>query len=203
MSTEHTSPSQARSGGLAGWRTRDILVLAILSLVFGIAMIFISTIYGVLSAIFSHALAGALLASLFVIPGLATPYILRRPGAAFLGQVLLAFVKLPFDPVGWTSLTIYIFLGILYELPFLVTRYRSYNLLTLICGGIFANLAVLIIVGLVAGGFNIAIGLIITSFVLVIVSGVVGPWLARLLADTIIKTGVLSRYAVSEQQKQV
>lgn len=205
MPTGHSSSSHAprRQALLATWRTRDILVLAILSLVFGLVMILVSGLYGLLSIAFSHALAGAIFASLFLIPGLATPYILRRPGAAFLGQVLVGFVQLSFDPGGWTSLTIYIVLGILYELPFLVTRYRNYHLLTLISGGIISNLLVLTIVGLVAGGFNIAPSIIIIAYILVFVSGTIGPLLAKLLADTIVKAGVLSSYAVSKDTKQV
>ncbi|WP_220195314.1 ECF transporter S component [Ktedonospora formicarum] len=205
MSTEHSSPphvprSQAH---VLTWRTRDILVLAALSLVFGLVIIFVSGLYGLLSMAFSHALAGAIFSSFFLIPGLATPYILRRPGAAFLGQVLIGFVQFPFDPGGWTSLTIYIMLGILYELPFLVTRYRNYHLLTLISGGIISNLLVLTIAGLAAGGFHIAPSIIIAAYVLIFVSGTIGPWLAKLLADTIVKTGVLSSYAISDHTEQI
>ena len=140
---------QKKKRGLAAWTTRDILVTAVIALVFGLLMAGYTYVSGSLLAIVGP-IVGAINGGFFLLPGVFTIYILRRPGAAFLSMVLIGFAMLPLTAFGWVAITGQAILGVFVELPFIVTRYRKFDLPMLLISGVLINVvttAILILRG--------------------------------------------------------
>ncbi|MEM8531180.1 MAG: ECF transporter S component [Chloroflexota bacterium] len=195
-----TPSSKPRS---VGWKTQDLLVTAVISLVCGIVFIGLSYIYLLAISALTPAIAGALLGSVFILPGLLTTYIIRRPGVALTSQILAGLVQVLFDPTGWIQLVIYIVNGLLCELPFFITRYRNYSLPVFIAAGILVNLTFLVLGSIGFGLANIIPQVFVIAAILSIGTGILVAWLARLFGNAIAQTGVLSRYAVGQQQEEI
>ena len=195
-----TPSSKPRS---VGWKTQDLLVTAVISLVCGIVFIGLSYIYLLAISALTPAIAGALLGSVFILPGLLTTYIVRRPGVALTSQILAGLVQVLFDPTGWIQLVIYIVNGLLCELPFFITRYRNYRLSVFIAAGILVNLSFLTLGSIGFGLANIMPQVLVIAAILCIGTGILVAWLARLFGNAIAQTGVLSRYAVGQQQEEI
>jgi energy-coupling factor transport system substrate-specific component len=127
------------------------------------------------------------------------PYVIQRPGADLIGQLLVGLVQLPFSPSGLLSLVLNVIYGVLCEVPFALTRYKLYSL-PLLCG-----------IGAIVGGIGLALGYVPNAFHLLapavqvglwaLVLGVCvgGGWLAKALADSLVRTGVLSGTALASR----
>jgi energy-coupling factor transport system substrate-specific component len=142
---------------------------------------------------------GHIVGGLYVVAGVLVGYVLRRPGAAFLGEMIAALVEWPLAPYG----PIILFLGLLQalgvEAVFAGFRYRNYSLPVLILAGAVGALAVLF------GRFYVAFGYGALApqeqairIVATIVGGaVLGGLLGKLLGDGLVKTGVLNNFPIA------
>ncbi len=197
--TKQTMPNKKK--GLTKWTTRDLLVTAVISIVF--AILLAGTMYLFLMFIMPLGiLVGSVFNGIWFIPPILIAYILRRPGAALLGQAMISIISVPFSPAGWVILIGVLIVGFPIELVFLTTRYRNYHLYLLMIAGIAAGLLGTALNWIPAGLNLLSIEIQIATVVITIVSGSVGGWLAKLLADAIAKTGVLSSYAVGQEMQE-
>ncbi len=186
--------------GLKGWNTRDLLVTAIIAIVFALLLtganylLVIITPFGPLAV---QAISG-----LWVIPGLITAYILRRPGAALLSQVLVGIIQAPLSPYGWMTVVGQLTYGIASELVFLVTRYRNYSLPVMLVAGALTNLFNMGLAYLALGYANLSTGIQIAVVALTLLSGALSGWLSKALTDAIAKTGVLNNFAIGQERME-
>jgi len=144
----------------------------------------------------------ALLAGLYFLGSLMVMLIVRRPGACVLTRVIIALASIPFTPWGWSNLLMAIAFGLACEIPFALTRYRTYSLLISCLGDAVAGL--LSYVGMAAFGmFAVApLAQAVTAIGFVLSGVVLGGWLAHVLVNAIAKTGVLSGFAVGRSQRE-
>jgi len=122
------SRTASASGGL-GWRTRDIVVTAIIGVVFGVVFQVWNILWGVIGGAFAFfPPAQNLLYGVWLIPAVLAPLIVRKPGAALfaelVGAALSAFIGSQFGPDAILSGLVQ---GGAAELVFLVTRYRVWS----------------------------------------------------------------------------
>lgn len=193
-----TATTQPR--GLMAWTTRDLMVLVSVSLVFGFLLIGMTYAFVLTMALLTPMISNGLFGGIWLLPAFLTSYVLRRPGTALLTSLLYSLVMVPFNPYGVASIIGGLIGGFFYELPFLCTRYRRYGLPLLILGGAVANLGTVLIHVPLAGGVNLAPGIWVFVVLVALVSGAIGGWLAKLLADTIARTGVLRGMAIASDQ---
>jgi energy-coupling factor transport system substrate-specific component len=194
--TMNTPSTQQK--GLATWNTRDILVAAVIPVVLGVILIPV--------LLYTHALmmvippfVNGLSTGLWVIAGIMVPYIIRRPGSAFLGALLVGLIEGPFSPFGWIILLLQVAVGVFCEIPFALTRYRTYTLLFLCCAGAIGNLGPVVINYALYHSASLAPAAQITSIVAHLLGGALGGLVAKLLADALAKTGALSSYSLGRQ----
>ena len=178
------------------WKTRDVVVAAALAVPLG--LVFSVWLIGWNAAQLVPAL-GHIVGGLYVVAGVLVGYVLRRPGAAFLGEMIAALVEWPLAPYG----PIILFLGLLQalgvEAVFAGFRYRNYSLPVLMLAGAVGALAVLF------GRFYVAFGYGALApqeqairIVATIVGGAVfGGLLGKLLGDGLVKTGVLNNFPIA------
>ena len=189
--------------GLAKWSTRDLLVTAVISFAFAVALLGVAYLF-ILFIRPLGLLAQTLGQGIWFIPAIFMGYILRRPGAVLLSQLMIRIILVPISPYGWMELVGAFVVGVPIELVFWATRYRNYSLPVLMLSGIAAGTVRTTATWVPYGLSELASGFQITVVGLTIVSGALAGLLAKLLADAIAKTGVLSSYAVGQElQKEV
>jgi energy-coupling factor transport system substrate-specific component len=182
------------------WTTRELVVAAVLAVAVGVIFwawgLLWSSVFQLVPFPFHYAFIG-----IWMVGGLLVPYVVRRPGAALLGELVAAFVSMALGN-QWGVLTMASGLvqGVGAELVFAGFRWKRFDLLSL-CSA-----------GALAGAFSILLDIFVWSYysvytwrsigfaaILAVVSSVVlGGVLSRLLGDALARTGVLSGLAISE-----
>ena len=176
---------------LRDWKTRDILLLAVLGIVLGAVATLVDYAYvtsgALLGPIVSRSLIGVVMFTALLIP-----YIVRRPGAALIGMVVVGLVQLPFSPDGIGSLAVNAIYGLFVEIAFLITRYKTYSLRMMILTSIVVG-AIGLGVGYIPSGLHeFSIGAQVTVWLLVIGSCILGGWLVTVLAKALVRSGLLN-----------
>lgn len=128
-----------KGGMLYKWQTRDIVFTAVLCLLWGIFFIVWHPIHKYVTlwlrtwAVF---LVGAravkwpmqeIFMGMWFGAGVMVPYIIRKPGAALVAEVVAALIEVPFNSHALLVLGSGLVQGAASEVPFLVTHYRNYR----------------------------------------------------------------------------
>ena len=122
------------------WRTRDIVVTAVIGVAFGVAFVAAGAVWRGLEVL-GPALQSAFYA-IWLLPAIVAPLIVRKPGAALLAEVVAAGLSALLGSTwGVDTLLSGIMQGGAAELVFAATRYRSYSLPTLGAAGLASALA--------------------------------------------------------------
>jgi energy-coupling factor transport system substrate-specific component len=111
------------------WRTRDIVVAAVIGVAFGVVFWAWNTAWSPLDAVFAFApWAKDLLYAVWLVPAVLTPLIIRKPGAAVFGEMVAAGVSaLLGSPWGPDVLLSGFVQGAAAEVVFAFTLYRSFS----------------------------------------------------------------------------
>jgi energy-coupling factor transport system permease protein len=179
------------------WTTREIVVASVLAVAVGVIFwawgLLWSSAFQAIPFPFSYALVGV-----WMIGGLLVPYVIRRPGAALLGELVAAFVSMAMGN-QWGILTMAsgIVQGVGAEAVFAAFRWKRFT------GVALYGAAAL------AGAFSILLDTFVYSYyvtytwnsigvaaILCVISSVVlGGGLSQLLGRLLAQTGVLSGLA--------
>lgn len=190
--------------GLGAWSTRDILLTAVLGAVFGVLYQAWNYLYVPLETI-SPILGDAAMYGFWFIAGILVPYIIRRPGAALLGEFLAGLVSMLLGAQWAFDTLLSAFLqGLACEVVFfLLGRWKNYSLSTLMLAGVAAALISFIHDYPLYGFAQLAVGIQIAMFIVRLISGaVLGGWLAKALGDALAGTGVLDNYAIGAERRR-
>lgn len=190
--------------GVASWSTRDILLTAVLGAVFGVLYQAWNYLYVPLEAI-SPILGDAAMYGFWFIAGILVPYIIRRPGAALLGEFMAGLISMLLG-AQWAldALLSAALQGLACEAVFfLIGRWKNYRLGTLMLAGAAAALISFAHDYPLYGFAELAIGVQIALFVVRLISGaVLGGWLAKALGDALAGTGVLDNYPLGAERSR-
>ena len=116
---------------VATWRTRDILVAAVIGVAFGVVFAAWNTLWNVLAPVSGATpLPNFLLYGMWLAPAVLAPLIIRKPGAAVFAEVVAAVVSM-FMPGNVWSVDVLlsgILQGVAAEAVFALARYRNWSL---------------------------------------------------------------------------
>lgn len=193
-----TLSPQPKNLGLKGWSTRNLLVTAVIGIVFGLLAVPVQWLFTSLE-MFTGPIGSRIFIGIFFTSALMAVYIIRQPGAALIATLIASIVQVPFSPYGWAVLIMVITNGLPIELAFWLTRYRRYGLpMMLITGGLMV-LPGFFMHAVNFGYFNLAITVFLSSLIVQMLSGaLLGGWLAKALADAVARTGVLAGFAIGQ-----
>ena len=183
------------------WTTRELVVAAVLAVACGVifwgwGLLWSWAVEPLIPFPFHYALVGV-----WMVGGLLVAYVVRRPGAALLGEVVAAFVSMALgNQWGVLTLASGIVQGVGAEAVFAAFMWRR-----------FSGVPLYGAAGL-AGLFSIVLDVFVWSYyatytwdsilvaVVLCVAGsvVLGGGLAQLLGQALAKTGVLSGLAISK-----
>jgi energy-coupling factor transport system permease protein len=188
---ENQSSSFAQKRGLWAWSTRDILIMAVMSIIFGLFLTGATYLYYVIAAlgpIVYWAWNGP-----WLIPAVFVVYVSRRPGSGVLTTLIASLVMIPFTPYGVAALFSGLLFGVLTELSLLLfTRYRFFGWIRLALTGILTGALLLAITGAAFGAFVLAPGIIVAIVFSTTLGCALCALLARALADAVARTGVFA-----------
>lgn len=122
----------------ARWRTRDIVVAAIIGVVFGVVFLAWNSLWSGLAPVFSFALpARNLVYGVWLMPAVLAPLIIRKPGAALFAEMVAAALSALLG-VQWGADTLLsgFVQGAAAELVFAFTLYRVYSPVVLVVAAI-------------------------------------------------------------------
>jgi energy-coupling factor transport system substrate-specific component len=125
---------------------KDIILLAIIGIVFGVIYLATGFIYNGLTVLLTPfgygPMANDITLGIWCMAGPLAAFMLRLPGASFLGEFLSAFVEMLLgDQWGVTTLLSGLVQGIGTELGFSLTLYKMYNWLTLVLSATTTTIA--------------------------------------------------------------
>jgi len=120
------------------WRTRDILVTAIIGVAFGVAFVALNTAWSVLAPASAAApIAAFLIYGGWLMPAILAPLIVRKPGAALYAELVAAGVSsLLGSPWGPDVLLSGFVQGAAAEIVFAFTLYRIWSLPVLVLAAV-------------------------------------------------------------------
>jgi energy-coupling factor transport system permease protein len=194
--------SMIEKKGIKSWTTRDLLVTAVIGIVFSFVLAGAMNLSTVLMATTSPLIGSMLVMPIFALAGVMAPYIVRRQGASILSELIAGLVMIPFTVYGFTVLVGRLTEGILYEGAFFATRYKRWGWLSMMLSPAIAA-TILFLIGILGmGAVNMPPAMIVVllacNFVLTALAGAV----AKILADTIAKTGVLNSFAIGKEMQE-
>ena len=169
--------------------TRLLLTCAAIGVGGGLVFVASGYVQGLIAA--TAPILYGLLVGVYFLPGVIAQSLLRRGGVALLTGLFAGLVAAAFSPQWFFRyLGAGLAIGLLQELPFVLTRYRYWKAwifyLAAAIAGLLFGIGVFVVIGMdhFAGWANLV------YFTLFAVSPVAATWLGRLLADRLDKTGV-------------
>ncbi|SFE54135.1 ECF transporter S component [Alteribacillus iranensis] len=183
-----------------GLTTTDIVLIAILAIVNGVALLYMAMLNQLLTA-----LGGPILTSITIgfysISGVLAAYIIRKPGVAFFTLTLTGVVQvITGNPNGLITMVAGITDGLGVELGYALFRYKRWDWLSTAVAGMMAVPAWFIISAFWFGYYKWGIAILLSAFVVRCISGVVlTGWLSKIIGDILAKAGILKGFSIHKQ----
>ncbi|MEM7336623.1 MAG: ECF transporter S component [Chloroflexota bacterium] len=180
-----------KKGWLAQWSTRDLMVTVVMALAVAIASIPLRLGTSALGLTLGP-IVSVPLSSYVILGGFFVAYVVRRPMAAAISQLIVGLVLSVMMPGGLFLIILYLIHAIAIELPFVVTRYKRYDNWIMAIGGAVARFLILAAAWTAArlGDTNLLYQLGVVAGALL--GGAIAGLLAKLLAEAVAQTGILS-----------
>jgi energy-coupling factor transport system permease protein len=125
------------------WRTRDIVVAAVIGVAFGVVFWAWGLVYAAAEPVFAFAPPlRDVMYGVWLVPAVLAPLVIRKPGAALFAEMVAAVVSALLGTVWSIDVLLSGFLqGAAAELIFAFTLYRSYGTAVLVLAAIASALA--------------------------------------------------------------
>ena len=208
MSRDSTTdaPTVAATRRRGPWTLKELMLVVVLGVVFGFlywalvqGWIAFAAVTGPFGDLTQHVLLGG-----WLIVAPVAIAIIQRPGAGIVAEVLASVIEVVFlgSAVGPLLFVAAAIQGAGSELPFTLTRYRSYSWFTYALSGGLGAFAVFFFSAFRSGWYGT--DLFWTRLAIQVVSGVVlGGLLAKVVVDALVRTGVVDSFAVGRTADSV
>jgi energy-coupling factor transport system substrate-specific component len=206
--TTATTSAVSTDSARSRWRVVDIVTASVLGVALGLVFILWNTAGSPLRDGLGAVVPGlsALLAGIWLLPGVLGGLVIRKPGAALYTELLAATVSVLIVPNewGWWTIEAGLVQGLGAELVFAIFLYRRWGLFPALLAGAVAGVAMAIndLVVWYAAGLTPAFAIIYTVSSIVtgiVLAGLLGWALVRALA----RTGALSRFASGREHSEL
>lgn len=184
------------------WTLRETLVVAVLGAVFAVLYIGWVQVWLVAQAIFGAITMDVVMGFWFVVSIVAAA-IIRKPGVAFISEVLAAGVEILLgSPAGLILLLSGAVQGAGAELVFAVTRWRNYSLPVLMAAGVGSSVFSFVYTWVRFDYGTLQPALLAAMFVIRCVSGaVLAGLLGHYIVAALYKTGALTGLAIDIEKR--
>ena len=187
------------------WTTLDIVMVAVIGVVFAILYWAYNQLFAFLFPFIS---ASPITIQAFVgfwfIAGIVSGYIIQKPGAAFLGEIIAALISMLLGSIwGVWILVSGLSQGIASEIVFAGFKWKKFNyFVVILTGAVTAVISFFFPESLTEGYFQYRAGIIIAMLVVRIISGgALGGALGKALTDSVKRTGILRNFKIGKANK--
>lgn len=182
----------------------DIVLTAGLAMIIGIVFSFWSHVVYPVATTLLGPVGVSFLYGVWFLGGTIPPYIIRKPGVAFLGEFIASHVELLTGSPYGVTLTLYsIGQGLACELVFAAMRYKKWNMPTMILAGAAAALPALLFDYYFYDYLGFTPVLQIVLWIGYFSSGgVLGGALGKVVTDAIARTGILDSLPIGKELRQ-
>jgi len=183
------------------WRTRDIIMVATVGVIFGYLFTFWNMLWDALKPLFLFfPPARHIIYGFWLIPAVLATYIVRKPGAGLFAEFIAAFVSLPVAKWGLDVLISGLVQGIGSEIIFGITLWKNYKIPVLMLAGAASAFAAWIHDWIMWYG-GTEPRLLGAMLVFIIISGVFLTGLgSKYIGDSLNATGVLSGFPIAKEK---
>lgn len=189
------------------WELKDIIMMAILGVIFSAIYLAIFDFGMVLSTAMAPTglsnYAFEIIYGVWFMASTVAAYIIRKPGVAFVCEVLASIVELMMGNSGGLTVVLTgVIQGAGAELAFALFRYKKWDLLSMTLAGIFSAVFIFCYELFYLDYIHLAPVMLITQLLVRFVSAFVFAGLvAKLAGDGLAKTGVVKSYAIGQVNK--
>jgi energy-coupling factor transport system permease protein len=187
------------------WELKDVIMMAVLGVVFAavyMAVFNLGTVISTGLAPFGLSnFAFEIVYGVWFMAGTLAAYIIRKPGAGLVAELLAAAIELLMGNSGGLTVVLTgLIQGVGIELGFAVFRYRKWNLASMTLGGILAAAFIFCYELYYLNYATLAISLIAAQLCVRFISALVFSGLiCKLAGDGLAKTGVVRNYAIGKE----
>ena len=187
---------------LQPWTTAEILVVATMGIAIGLIWVPWTWFYQATAAVLGP-WAAHFVGGFWLIGGVITPYIVRKPGSALLGELIAALAEMPLTPWGAIVLLAGLIEGGACEVFFLATGYRRFSLPWLMGAAAFGGLAFsLLYLYRIQGWGRLAIeAQVLYTLMRMLGAAILAGGGAKLIADALVPTGVLDAFPIARERR--
>lgn len=184
---------------MSKWKMRDAIVMVVLAIVTGALYRVWDVLYPLIPTVWVPAQAAT--NGLWMIASILVMYIVRRPGAALLAELIAASIELILGSQwGLSNMTAGLIQGLGAEIAFAIFAYRRYNVGVCWLAGALASFAAVIQWYVQYGGDKMTTASVIGYLVVSLISGaILGGWLPKSVGDALKRTGVLRNFAIGKE----
>lgn len=181
------------------WKLRDVVLMAILSVICGVVYTGWDLATKVPLQVWHPVLQAVLNGVWWLAAGL-IPYIIRRPGAAFIAEFVSAIVEMLINIGGYSIYGVEsgLLQGFGAEIAFAIFAWRRYNYGVMSLAGALAGLGYCVQYYFQYGGNSLPVNELLAYIAVTMASGaVLGGWLPKWIGDALKRTGVLRNFAIA------
>lgn len=186
------------------YKLKDVLMIAICSVLFGVVFLGATYAGGAVAAALTPMGMGSLgyepFYGIYFMGAAFVAYVIRKPGAGIIAEVLGAVIETMmgnfFGPIVILSGIVQ---GLGFELILASGKYKKFDRKTMISCAVLCSVLTMIYNLFVSGYNQIAVGVLAIMIVVRIISAIVfDALLTPVLADGLVKAGLLKGYAVAQ-----
>lgn len=188
---------------MSNWRFKEIVVMAALSVVFGVVYLAFLPLGKLLVGFFGP-IGYDLIFGIWFIVSILAAYIIRKPGAAFLSETIAALVEVMIGSAAGPMLLIAgMVQGIGAEAAFAATRWKNYSTWVLMAAGAGSAITSFTYGYFMSGYAALSTTYVVAMFLTRIISGaLIAGLLGKALSDGLAQTGVLSSFALGKEHRK-
>ncbi|MFN7094983.1 MAG: ECF transporter S component, partial [Burkholderiales bacterium] len=175
----------------------EIIFITMLASAMGVIWSAYSLVYDIIAPVLKIFAVDGLLNGIWLIGGIFFPYIIRKPGSAFLGEAIAAIIESVISQWGIGAIVYGILQGIPVELFFLCLGYRNWSTKVMLSAGLISAIASFGLSVVWYQYYKLGINYNLIQLLANAISGIFLAGLtAKMLADNLAKTGVLNQFRI-------
>ena len=185
------------------WKLKDVLLVAICAVLFGIVYLGCTYAGGILYGMLTPAGMGSLgyepFYGIYFMAGAFAVFVMRKPGTGLIAEMLAAIIECLLGNYFGPKIILSGFVqGIGFELFIFLTRYKKFDFATMSISAVICSCITLVYNLIISGYSAIAVPVLLLMLVVRIISAVIFDGIITpILGNGLAKAGVLKGYAVA------
>lgn len=188
---------------LANWKLREVVVLSVFAVVFGIIYLLFLQLGNVLVGMFGLIGYDFIFGIWFIVSIIAS-YVIRKPGAALLSETIAAMIEVMLgNAVGPRLILAGIIQGFGAEAVFAAARWKNYSVWVLMAAGMGSSVTSFLWGYFLSGFSALSPGYVTAMFFVRLTSGaLLAGLLGKFISDSLAKTGALNSFPIGKETRK-